>query len=193
MKKALLVVAVASVVVVITYKFLNKGEQVDAPKTDPIEVAISGEVTTNISSVLEAYFDVRDAFVASDTITVVSASKKLDDKLAGLKLEEVSSDAAVLETAKQYQQTVQAENSNIQSLTGLEAKRKSFQAASDALFDLLRVVRYNGATIYQLRCPMAFQNTGANWLSKTEDIKNPYFGSAMLECGFVRDSVSVQQ
>ena len=37
--------------------------------------------------------------------------------------------------------------------------------------------------IYYQHCPMANDGKGANWLSKEEEIKNPYFGSMMLSCG----------
>jgi Cu(I)/Ag(I) efflux system membrane fusion protein len=36
---------------------------------------------------------------------------------------------------------------------------------------------------------MAFNNKGAYWLSNEREIKNPYFGSEMLECGSVEDSL----
>ena len=40
-----------------------------------------------------------------------------------------------------------------------------------------------GETIYYQYCPMARDNKGAYWLSAVEEIKNPYFGDAMLTCG----------
>jgi Cu(I)/Ag(I) efflux system membrane fusion protein len=30
---------------------------------------------------------------------------------------------------------------------------------------------------------MAFDSRGANWIQNQEGVKNPYFGSSMLECG----------
>ena len=57
------------------------------------------------------------------------------------------------------------------------------------LFDLTRTVRYAEEKVYLLHCPMAFNDTGADWLSNSTEIKNPYFGSKMLTCGSVKDSV----
>jgi len=34
-------------------------------------------------------------------------------------------------------------------------------------------------------CPMANNSQGANWIQKDGDIRNPYFGSAMLDCGSI--------
>jgi hypothetical protein len=36
---------------------------------------------------------------------------------------------------------------------------------------------------------MAFDNKGAHWLSNNPEIKNPYFGKKMLECGEVTDTL----
>ena len=44
-------------------------------------------------------------------------------------------------------------------------------------------------TIYIQNCPMADDNSGADWLSYSDAIRNPYFGSAMLKCGSVIDSI----
>ncbi|NNC61403.1 MAG: DUF3347 domain-containing protein, partial [Eudoraea sp.] len=35
-------------------------------------------------------------------------------------------------------------------------------------------------------CPMANSNKGADWLSSSKEIRNPYYGEAMLTCGSVR-------
>jgi Cu(I)/Ag(I) efflux system membrane fusion protein len=34
---------------------------------------------------------------------------------------------------------------------------------------------------------MAFDDTGAWWLSEEEEILNPYFGDEMLHCGMVQE------
>jgi Cu(I)/Ag(I) efflux system membrane fusion protein len=39
--------------------------------------------------------------------------------------------------------------------------------------------------VYKIRCPMAFENQGANWLQRDKEVRNPYFGAAMLRCGEV--------
>ncbi len=39
--------------------------------------------------------------------------------------------------------------------------------------------------VYEMSCPMAFDFKGAKWLQSDEDIRNPYFGEAMIQCGEV--------
>ena len=47
--------------------------------------------------------------------------------------------------------------------------------------------------IYRQHCPMAFNNTGADWLSQEKAVLNPYFGSSMLHCGSVEEVIEVKQ
>jgi len=44
-------------------------------------------------------------------------------------------------------------------------------------------------TIYVQHCPMANNNQGALWLSVDKEIRNPYFGEAMPDCGSITDSI----
>lgn len=193
MKKGIIAVVLAAVIVFATYKYLNKGEQTEEPKAEPIAVKSSDALTNSIAASLDAYYSLKDAFVKSDTALVNPAASAFAEKIAAVDMTTAKADTTLVETAQQYQQTVTTESKNIVTAAGIDAKRKAFQATSDALFDLLRIVRYSGSKVYQQHCPMAFENAGANWLSSTNEIRNPYFGAKMLECGEVRDSVSVQQ
>jgi hypothetical protein len=43
--------------------------------------------------------------------------------------------------------------------------------------------------IYYQYCPMANKGKGANWLSMENKIKNPYYGTQMLTCGKVLETI----
>ena len=42
-----------------------------------------------------------------------------------------------------------------------------------------------GNPAYRAHCPMAFDNKGADCLQSGTKIRNPYYGSMMLECGAI--------
>jgi Cu(I)/Ag(I) efflux system membrane fusion protein len=42
---------------------------------------------------------------------------------------------------------------------------------------------------YIQNCPMTNNNNGAFWISTDKEIRNPYYGDAMLTCGSVIDSI----
>mgnify|MGYP006300108977 FL=1 len=44
-----------------------------------------------------------------------------------------------------------------------------------------------GEALYEVKCPMAFDNRGAIWLQDSQEVRNPYFGKVMLRCGEVQE------
>ena len=68
----------------------------------------------------------------------------------------------------------------------LEAFRSGFAPFSETLVGLAKGFGIaSSEPVYRLRCPMAFEGKGAVWLQKDEDVRNPYYGAAMLKCGSV--------
>ena len=66
----------------------------------------------------------------------------------------------------------------------LRAARRAFEPFSTALVDLARVEHVNhreGLHVFQ--CPMTPVLGTGRWLSRSGSLRNPFFGSAMLECG----------
>jgi hypothetical protein len=70
-----------------------------------------------------------------------------------------------------------------------EVKRIYFEKISDHLYLLLQQAEMKNTLVYRQYCPMAFNDKGAYWLSRETEIRNPYFGKKMLECGEVTDSL----
>ena len=72
----------------------------------------------------------------------------------------------------------------------VEALRGKFDTLSQEMYTLVKDNKEaKEGTIYKQFCPMAFNNKGAFWLSKEEQVKNPYFGDKMLTCGKVKEEL----
>lgn len=68
----------------------------------------------------------------------------------------------------------------------IEASRQIFALFSEQMAAVAKRFGPPGASaIYRHRCPMAFNNRGADWLQPNDKTLNPYFGAAMLGCGSV--------
>lgn len=66
----------------------------------------------------------------------------------------------------------------------LRAARRDFEPFSTALADLVRTQGlHHRAGLHVFECPMAPVGGIGRWLGRTADLKNPFFGSAMLTCG----------
>jgi Cu(I)/Ag(I) efflux system membrane fusion protein len=72
---------------------------------------------------------------------------------------------------------------HIQHFKTLEEIRKAFIPISNTMLGITNAFKPNKGTLYVLHCPMADNNKGADWLSTSKEVKNPYYGQAMLTCG----------
>jgi Cu(I)/Ag(I) efflux system membrane fusion protein len=79
--------------------------------------------------------------------------------------------------------------SNIINSKDLKIQRSAFYPLSEDVYDLFIQIGIRDYPVYKQFCPMAFKDKGAFWLSKSEDILNPYFGSAMLHCGEIKEKI----
>ncbi len=177
----------------------NSGPSSKKEQTVPAETkektALPADFSHSFEKVLGNYYILRDGFVAEDSEAVNKAAAELASAATALTLDELKPldpENLIIPTARTYISGIESELKGLSGEKDMESQRKAFQMVTANLYDLARTVRYGDEKIYLLHCPMAFNDTGADWLSSTTEIKNPYFGSRMLKCGFVKDSVSVQ-
>jgi Cu(I)/Ag(I) efflux system membrane fusion protein len=166
----------------------NPGEE--TKKDEPLaQSKNSSDFNTKFTNFLNNYYHLKDAFVLSNNEMAVTSANLLVASADSLDLKEVKADSSIVNMARGYVQTVSAESKALVHEKDIEARRKSFQMISDAMYDLVRTIRFDKEVVYHQFCPMAFNDAGAYWLSSTADIKNPYFGKKMLTCGEVKDSI----
>ena len=78
---------------------------------------------------------------------------------------------------------------SISKLMDIEKQRSEFVKFNIAFYKSLKAFGLNDVTAYYQYCPMADKDKGAYWFSNSEEIKNPYFGDAMLGCGENRETI----
>jgi copper chaperone CopZ len=77
---------------------------------------------------------------------------------------------------------------HISDTKDIKHQRDHFVTLSKNIYDLIKVSKQETPIYYQF-CPMANNGKGANWLSKENTVKNPYYGSMMLNCGEVVETI----
>ncbi len=160
--------------------------------TESVKSEHSDAFNSSFERVLNSYYLLKDGLFASDTVKVNRSTLALISAVDSLNMDELKtsdSNNVIIPTARSYTGTISSEGKGLLGEKDIEAKRKEFQMISGALFDLIRTVRYDRQKIYLLNCPMAFDNQGADWLSSTPDIQNPYLGAKMPNCGNLKDSI----
>jgi len=157
---------------------------------------LSPDGTKMLMTVVSKYYGLKDALVATNAIKADAAAKELnaasDSLNAFLQVHSSKDNAATLnDVLHPYVDTITRQSASITNINDktCEPQRMAFGTISSAMFGLLKAANLEHAGVYHEFCPMAFNEKGAYWLSDESEIKNPYFGKKMLECGEVTDSL----
>ena len=84
------------------------------------------------------------------------------------------------------EKNIRSASESIASTTEITEQRNEFKNLSSELTIAVQMFGINQKVFNQF-CPMADNNNGAYWLSLEEEVRNPYFGSAMHSCGNVAE------
>ncbi len=71
----------------------------------------------------------------------------------------------------------------------IDHQREHFDMLSKDMYDMVTAFGTD-QTLYVAHCPMFNKNKGADWLSETKEIKNPYYGKEMLTCGKIKEEIT---
>ncbi len=131
---------------------------------------------TQLSQLLHAYYDIKDALVAGNAATVSLKAADFVIHLNGIDGKIISQDnsTALLKDAI-----------DISESKDIKHQREHFANFSANMFVLAKSVKLTSDPVYEAYCPMK----KAYWLSSEKTIKNPYYGSAMLTCGSVKETL----
>lgn len=70
----------------------------------------------------------------------------------------------------------------------IEEQRSAYADLSNDFNALLKKTGMLSGELHVAHCPMALNNKGASWISDTQEIRNPYFGESMLNCGSIKET-----
>lgn len=133
-----------------------------------------------LQAVFDAYFSVKDALVTSDVSATATVAKELVTAINNVKMDQLATDVHMV-WMKVFKQ-LKDDASQIANAKDIKKQRHHFVTLSKEMYSLMKVAKYD-TTVYYQHCPMANDGKGANWLSKENEVKNPYYGSKMLTCG----------
>jgi len=156
-------------------------------KAEVKSVSINQKAKDALKPLYEEYLNFKDALVADNLAEAQSAANELKAKLDAVNMSIFTgaSHNAWMDHSSDLKNALQ----HVQHLKDIEAVRKAFQQVSEGMIDLTKAFNPLEKTLYVQFCPMADNNKGANWLSTEEEIRNPYFGEAMLTCGEVKSTI----
>lgn len=157
------------------------------PSKDTAAVGDSTTVTTSVVGKSVSLKDptVQDIFAGYIVLkdALVTANEK-DARVAASEL------SVKLKAYKGCESTALIAN-NIEAAKDLKEQRKEFTALSSDVIAMFKLADLKEGTIYVQHCPMANNGNGGDWLSVNKEIKNPYYGAEMMECGAVIQELTV--
>lgn len=161
--------------------------EVSEPGENIQKVEADGKFISQLNSVYKDYLTLKNALVTSDPGLARKSASAVSSSLDKVDMKLLKGDAHEkwMKVSGQISSSLQ----KISSSDQIEDQRSAFSPLSDQLYTAVRTFGLSGGTIYRQFCPMAFDNKGAYWLSEKEEIRNPYFGDAMLTCGEVRETI----
>lgn len=174
------------------YQNLPKCCQYERPEKKenktPVSTTASQTDTTQLNSlqsVYDAYFELKDALISGDAKIVSTKAAALLKLINAIKMDTLGSNhMAYMNVEKDLKLNAE----HISESKDITHQRDHFSALSTAMYQLMKTAKAN-TTVYYEHCPMYNDGKGANWLSKESAIKNPYYGSMMLTCGKVQETI----
>lgn len=148
-----------------------------------MEMKLSKGFQKEFQTLLESYLKMKDAFVASDASEVAGFAKTMVQNIQKISSDDLGNmELAHFNKVKTMLKTI-SEDINI------EEQRAHFVVLNENIVALVSNNTVLETVFYVQKCPMANNNKGAIWLSTEKEIKNPYYGEAMLTCGEVKQVI----
>jgi hypothetical protein len=143
----------------------------------------STKADAQLSNLLTSYYGIKNALVSSNANT---AAAQADEFVKAIKaIDKKSLSEAERKALEPLQEKLVFEAEHIAETKDLGHQRDHFESFSEHLYKLAKAVKLSDKPVYQSYCPMK----KAYWLSSEAAIKNPYYGSQMLTCGKVSDTI----
>ncbi len=175
--------------------------QYDRPKKEIVQPVIqttdtlkkettTTEETTTVVNLLAdvymAYFSLKDALTKDDGKTAALKAKELLKTIDAVKMPNLKTDEHTvwMKTAED----LKFHSTHISETKEVAHQREHFALLSSKMHEVMKAIKPD-YVVYFDHCPMYDNGKGADWLSKETAIKNPFYGSQMLTCGSVKETI----
>lgn len=150
-------------------------------------ITIGTKAKKALKPVIDAYLEMKDALVNDNASKAQANAKKLKQELGKINMALFTGEAH--NVWMKHSSALESAAGKASATEDIKKVREHFIEISSQLKMLTKTFKPYDQTLYVQFCPMADNNKGADWLSLESEIKNPYFGEAMLGCGEVEDSI----
>jgi|UniRef100_UPI004049A265 hypothetical protein len=161
-----------------TYVCCNQTQETtEAVATDSVNVLVPVAIElkdANSDLAYDQYLHLKDVLVLSDSTQAQTAAKDL---------------AITLRKIKGCENSAVMADKIVAGLS-LSNQRINFTSLSADLIGMFKRAEIISGSIFVQYCPMANEGQGGYWLASGTEIRNPYFGDEMLNCGEVIETIA---
>ncbi|AGC75856.1 DUF3347 domain-containing protein [Aquimarina sp. M1] len=182
----------ATTVLTVSCKDVNKNEPA-APMSnemhqesmdDKDDMAMNDNQDAKAEAILNDYFNLKDALVGDDNDKAKELGNTLAQSLKSFDASNYSDNETselndIIEDATEHAEHI--------SESDIKHQREHFKILSKDVTDMVAITGTK-TKLYEQFCPM--YDGGTAWLSKEENVLNPYYGSSMLRCGKVQREIN---
>jgi copper chaperone CopZ len=154
-------------------------------KSETLQAVV--QKNNQLQTVFDTYFEVKNALVATDGASASKKSNALLSAIDNVEMKKLEMDVHMV--WMKVLTNLKADAKNIAAVKDIAKQRSHFTTLSKNMYSLMTISKTETPTYYQF-CPMANDGKGANWLSKENAVKNPYYGSMMLTCGKTVETIN---
>jgi Cu(I)/Ag(I) efflux system membrane fusion protein len=146
------------------------------------KVSVPPEFQAELARIWKQYLAVGSALASDDYNAAQQAVAGLESALTAIDNGSIKDSPA--------EHAWHKEHANLNKLIGgskgaedIAALREQFRPLSEEIGVLAKGFGFGEAgPVYELHCPMAFDNQGAIWYQPDDEVRNPYYGASMLSC-----------
>ncbi len=144
------------------------------------------EFDDQIRIVLDRYMDLKNALVESDAETAKVHANSLKSEAEKVDPEGLNQESLALWIS--YKEIISNGSDELIREDDVDDQRYHFEFISEAMIEMIKTFRPVDYTIYHQSCPMV-RGGSADWLSREEQISNPYHGDRMMRCGEIIERI----
>lgn len=165
------------------------GEESKTGDEQTIKYDALNEFMMQLDKVFEAYFHIQFALSHDNLEESGAGAKHMQMVLDKVDMSLLSGESHMV-WMKELEIIVKS-GKTIENSKDIAASRTAFISLSQSMINALNIFGTTSAnSIYRFHCPMADNKKGADWLQNKSETENPFYGSSMLKCGDLVETIS---
>ncbi|MEI9920883.1 MAG: DUF3347 domain-containing protein [Bacteroidota bacterium] len=149
--------------------------------------SVDPSTRSQIAGLLNDYFTLNQSLILDSLAGAKLAASKFSETAKNFNVEKLTPEQ--LDFYLVHSSDLKTSLAQLDKSNNIEEARVELAVISEAMYAMVKAFHPNDTPLYYQYCPMARDNKGANWLSATNEVVNPYMGQMMPSCGRTQETI----